>query len=130
MQFAVALFATQSFMPLYLKSDNDNFLDQETDRVSVTLIVLFMALQLFVIKRQQTHGARWFVPKRFRINRFAHDYYKTVSSSVLARAKLCKDPTAQSGNDDDVTCVICMNFVHYDVDEHGGLIRTDLPAST
>lgn len=51
MQFGVALFATQSFMPLYLKTDTDNFLDQETDRVAVMFIVLFMALQLFIIKR-------------------------------------------------------------------------------
>ena len=51
MQFAVSLLATQSFMPLYLKTFNDNFLDMETDRVAVMWIILFMALQLFVMKR-------------------------------------------------------------------------------
>lgn len=52
MQFACALIAMQSFMPLYLKIDPSNFLDQETDPYAATCIILFMALQLFVIKRQ------------------------------------------------------------------------------
>ena len=115
----------QSFMPLYLKMDSSNFLDLETDNVSAMLIILFMSIQLFIIRRQQTHGPRWFVPKRFRRNRNAHEYIHTVPQNVLKRAKTVKDPTLQTNNDDDVTCVICMNYVHFDVDENGGLIRTD-----
>ena len=125
LQFAASLFATQCFMPLYLKIDKDNFLDQETDLLAATLLLLFMALQLFVIKRQQTHGPRWFIPKRLRMDPRAYDYDRTVASSVLARAKKVKDPTAPSSHEDDVTCVICMNYIHFAVDEHGGLIRTD-----
>jgi len=88
-------------------------------------IILFMALQLFIIKRQQTHGPRWFVPKRFRVNPFAHNYYRQVPASVLRRAKTTKDPTAPSSFEDDVSCVICMNYIHYEVDEFGGLVRKD-----
>lgn len=51
MQFACALCAMQSFMPLYLKIDSGNFLDQEADAYAATCIMLFMALQLFIIKR-------------------------------------------------------------------------------
>ena len=48
-----------------------------------------------------------------------------MPASVLARARLATDPSEQSNNDEDITCVICMSYVHYDVDENGGLIRTD-----
>ena len=116
-------------MPLYLKMDSTNFLDQETDNVSSMFIILFMALQLIVMKFQQTHGPRWFVPKSLRRNRNAHEYYHSVPSDVLKRAKNCKDPTAQTNHEDDVTCVICMNYLHFDVDENGGLIRTDSHAN-
>ena len=88
-------------------------------------IISFMVLQLFIMKRQQTHGPRWFVPKRFRRNPFAHEYYRAVPASALRRAKECRDPTAPSSHEDDVTCVICMNYIHFEVDEHGGLIRKD-----
>ena len=42
-QFAVALFAMQSFMPLYLKMDSGNFLDQEPDTLQGMLIICFMS---------------------------------------------------------------------------------------
>ena len=71
------------------------------------------------------HGARWFIPKRFRQDPFAHNYYHDTPVSVLRRAKLSKDPTAQSSNEEDISCVICMNYTHYEVDEHGGLIQTN-----
>jgi len=51
MKFGVALFATQSFMPLYLKLYEGNFLDQPPEPTNAYLIMLFMALQLLIIKR-------------------------------------------------------------------------------
>jgi len=48
-----------------------------------------------------------------------------VAASVLQRAKQVTDPMAISNNEEDVACVICMNYVHYEVDEHGGLVRRD-----
>ena len=44
---------------------------------------------------------------------------------MLARAKLASDPVAISEHEDDISCVICMNYVHYEVDENGSLIRRD-----
>ena len=43
----------------------------------------------------------------------------------LARAKLISDPLDDSGFEDAMTCVICMNYIHYKVDESGGLVRRD-----
>ena len=40
-QFTVALCAMQAFMPLYLKMDPSNFLDQETD-IRAGLCILFV----------------------------------------------------------------------------------------
>ena len=115
----------QTFMPLYLKMNTENFLDQETDLVAAMLVIAFMALQLITMKLQQTYSPRWFIPKRFRRNLNAHEYYQVVPASVLRRAQTNKDPAAPSSNEDDITCVICMSYVHYDVDENGGLIRKD-----
>ena len=44
---------------------------------------------------------------------------------MLARAKLATDPLAISEHEDDISCVICMNYVHYEVDENGSLMRRD-----
>ena len=52
MQLAGLLSALQLYMPLYIKIDSDNFLDQETDPIGAMLIILFVALQLFIIRRQ------------------------------------------------------------------------------
>lgn len=51
-----------------------------------------------------------------RLNANEHDYFQDTPASVLKRAKYCKDPTAISGQEDDITCVICMNYVHFEVD--------------
>jgi len=83
-----------------------------------------MAAQLFVMKRQQSNGPRWFIPKRFRRNPLAYNYYHNVPASVLARVKRGdKDAACE----DDETCVICMNYIHFDVDESGGIISLDGP---
>ena len=52
MQLACSLTATQVFMPLYIMIDTENFLNQETDYVSAMFVILFLALQLFIIRRQ------------------------------------------------------------------------------
>ena len=59
----------------------------------------------------------------------AHEYYHATPACVLRRAKQNKDPTAPSNHEDDVTCVICMNFTHLEVDEHGGLIQINALSS-
>ena len=46
-----------------------------------------------------------------------------MPDSVLRRAKQVADPTATSSHEDDITCVICMNYIHYWVNEHGSLVR-------
>mmetsp|Transcript_10885 Transcript_10885/g.14662 ORF Transcript_10885/g.14662 Transcript_10885/m.14662 type:complete len:216 (-) Transcript_10885:719-1366(-) len=116
LRFLVALFSTQSFMPLYLKIDSSNFLDQPSQPFMAMLIISFMVLQLYIIKRQQLVSARWFVPKRFRRNPFAYDYYRKVTQDVYDRARERDDPTAVSTHEGDVTCVICMNYIHHAVD--------------
>lgn len=124
MQFACALLAMQLFTPLYLKMDSGNFLDQETDRVSGMIIIFFLLAQLFILKRQQTNGARWFIPKRFRRSPLAHNYYHNIPASVLRRARLNEKDAPPT--DEEVMCVICMNYCHFEVDDSGGLFRTDV----
>lgn len=86
-QFAIALFALQSFLPLYLKLYPGNFLDQETNMVFAALLILFMAAQLFVMSRQQTHGGRWFVPEKYRRDANQYNYYHAVPESILRKAR-------------------------------------------
>lgn len=50
MQFALALLTMQMFMPLYLMTDSDNFLDHKTDTMSAMALMCYMGLQLFIIK--------------------------------------------------------------------------------
>ena len=101
-QFAAALLAMQLFMPLYLMMDDKNFLDNKTNVTAGFCIIVYVALQLLIMKRQQTHGPRWFVPKAIRRNPFAHNYYRQVPASVIRRAKKQKDPTLPSRHEDDL----------------------------
>ena len=123
MQFASALFTVQSFTPLYMKMDSQNFVDHETDRVAGMIIILFMALQLAIIKSQQTYGPRWFIPKRFRRNPYSYDYFHTVPERVLARAR----SNSKEASEDDEMCVICMNYIHFEVDGDGALVNLNAP---
>ena len=112
-------------MPLFLKFNEDNYIDAPSDPGIAICMILLMALQLIVVHFQQRWGARWFVPRRYRINPQAYDYCRSVPESVLERAKTVSDPLEPSNFDDDITCSICMNYIHYQVDEDGGLIRRD-----
>ena len=125
MYFCFLLFASHSFMPLFLKFYEDNYIDAPSDPGIAVCMILLIALQLVVIHLQQRWGARWFVPRRYRIDPQAFDYYRSVPESVLERAKTATDPFEPSNFVDDITCSICMNYIHYKVDEDGGLIRKD-----
>ena len=48
-----------------------------------------------------------------------------MPESVLERAKTALHPLEPSNFDDDITCSICMNYIHFHVDEDGGLTRKD-----
>jgi len=53
----------------------------------------------------------------------AHNYYHNVPASVLRRARL-NDKDAPP-IDDEVICVICMNYCHFEVDESGIVLGAD-----
>ena len=71
----MALLALQSFLPLYLKMCYGNFLNNKIDIAGGCVMILVMAVQVVVIRLQQTMGPRWFVPEQFRRNPFAFQYY-------------------------------------------------------
>ena len=75
MSLVFALSTLQMFTPMYLKFNDENFLDREPSRTSGFLIILVIALQAFVIRMQQIKGPRWFVPEKYRIDPLAFNYY-------------------------------------------------------
>ena len=49
LQMAISLSAVQSFLPLYVKVIDGNFLDQEADPLGAFFILAFLGLQVFVL---------------------------------------------------------------------------------
>lgn len=56
-----------------------------------------------------------------RRNPNAYDYYRKITSQYVA--------DEESGKIEELICVICMNPVRYDVDEHGSVINEAVPAA-
>lgn len=118
MQLAFAFMALQSFLPLYLKFCRGNFLDHPTNIWTGIGMLCLMLLQLLVMRLQQTIGPRWFVPKRWRMGPNEHNYFLDVPCP--------KQNTLdeESGNNsEEMICVICMNDIRFEVNDHGGLIE-------
>jgi len=64
------------------------------------------------------------VPRKYRRNPNAFDYIQTVPAETLRKANSRVQADLENdGNDETMICVICMNPVHLDVDEHGGVIK-------
>ena len=55
------------------------------------------------------------MPESMRRNPNAYDYYRKITSQYVA--------DEESGKIEELICVICMNPVRYDVDEHGSVIN-------
>ena len=118
LHYCVSMSASLTYIPLYQRLVKDNFFDFETDFSMAAITIVLMLPQFLIMWRQKTHGARWFAPERYRKNPDAYDYYRDVEDvyhpNVLDQV---------SGHEDFITCAICMNYIHEDVDESGGRIR-------
>lgn len=66
---------------------------------------------------QRKWGPRWFVPESMRRNPNAYDYYRKMTNQHF------KDE--ESGQVEEMICVICMNAVRFDVDESGSLLNEE-----
>lgn len=82
---------------------------------------------MVVMHLQQRWHPRWFVPKRFRRNRNQFNYYQDVVPLTKLKKKKGSDALETSEDTESQVieenmCVICMNSIHYEVDEHGNLV--------
>ena len=76
-------------------------------------MLLLIVFQIIMLKSQQEFGARWFVPNRFRKDPNAYDYNRKLDSNVIQQE--------ESGQVEEMVCVICMVPVRHDVDIFGGV---------
>ena len=76
-------------------------------------MLLLIVFQIIMLKSQQEFGARWFVPTRFRKDPNAYDYNRKLDSNVIQQE--------ESGQVEEMVCVICMVPVRHDVDIFGGV---------
>jgi hypothetical protein len=112
-KLACSFMALQSFLPLYLKMHTNNFLDHKPDFLCGYVMLLIMGLQVFVMRKQQTWGPRWFVPRAWRLNPEAHNYFLEVPQK-RSRDSLVEDENGGQPveyDEDEMICVICMNSV-------------------
>lgn len=80
-------------------------------------MILLMLVQLVVMYLQQKLGPRWFVPKKWRLGPNEHNYFVDVPHR---RHSLTDE---ESGAQEEMTCVICMNDIRHEVDAFGGVIE-------
>ena len=70
--------ASLSNIPLYYRLVEDNVFDFQTDYGMAAITIVLMIPQFIMLRRQKTHGARWFAPERYRNNPDAYEYYRDV----------------------------------------------------
>ena len=110
--------ASLSYIPLYYRLVEDNLFDFQTDYSMAAITIVLMLPQFIMLWRQKTHGARWFAPERFRKNLYAYDYYRDVDDIYFPNTF-----DQVISQEDLITCAICMNHIHENVDESGSRIR-------
>lgn len=93
-RFLLGVSAIRLFFPLYAFGCPRNFFEFQTNFVVVFGLIVFVGLQVFILRGQNRWGTRFFIPKRFQ-----PDYYEYHRTFQI-------DP------DDDEKCAICMdNFI-------------------
>ena len=89
-------------MPLYALACPSNWLNLPTQPAAAAALVLWIGAQAAVLCAQCRFGARWFVPQRWRPQRYS--YARPATAAERAAAANEEDAEAAAATD----CVICM----------------------
>jgi len=88
-------------------------LELPNDYPCAILMLLLSVSQIVVLKSQKEFGPRWFVPRKFRRDPNAYEYNRDLDSDTIQQE--------ESGQVEEMVCVICMVPVRHDVDMFGGV---------
>lgn len=69
--------------------------------ITGSLMIIFMAVQVFLLYTQKKWGPRWFVPESWRRNKNAYNYMRKLTAEIIS--------AEESGQKDEEICVICMH---------------------
>ena len=91
-------------LPLYVYGCPQNFLRTKPDLGLCAALVGWVGLQAGLLLSQHYCGPRWFVPRRWRPQKY--NYHRPVPAAVLAAAAAALD--MEGGPSGGIDCVICM----------------------
>lgn len=101
--------AARLALPLYVYGCPRNFLRVKPAPGLCWGLLAWVGFQVAVLLSQHAFGSRWFVPRRWRPQKY--EYHRPVPASVLEAAGLGYPEEGQAGG---VDCVICMGTVEAD----------------
>lgn len=85
--FVYLLTLSHIFLPAYIHGCPSNMFDREPDYLFVLGYLLYQFVQINILLSQKVRNPRFFVPKKWRLNRNAYNYFQRMP-------KLAPDPTA------------------------------------
>lgn len=88
------------FLPIYLKAYDGNAFELRPSYLKVSIIVLFVLIQMVILLMQKRFGAKFLVPKCWKT--LPYDYYR---KSINVDDHISQNPT----------CVICLESLKEDV---------------
>jgi len=106
--YVIAATLCHSFLPLYIKGCPYNLLDKEPNYPVALFIAAYMAGQVLLIYYQQKKGARFFVPREWRRDPNAYNYFRHFE---LREEEINDEETNTSHEEVAIghkECVICM----------------------
>jgi len=109
--FVTVLSGVHVFFPLYLRGCPKNLFDAPTSYLAVSILTTLVALQAILVLQQQKRNPRFFVPKRWRRNFNAYNYFHEFP----------REPTSTTDNEkaeiqgEDEDCIICMTSLRMEM---------------
>ncbi|CDW79697.1 ring-finger-containing ubiquitin ligase [Stylonychia lemnae] len=124
MPYVLIMTLNHIFMPFYQRACPQNLFDREPTYRLSAVFILYVLGQIAIVFLQQKIGPRFFIPKRFRINRNAFNYFHKIIDKP-------ENPTPQDVErleiNEQEECVICMNQIIFEVDNTNGLGISAIP---
>eukprot|EP00347_Sterkiella_histriomuscorum_P023553 403334199 len=116
--------AVHSILPIYLNGCPYNLFEADPNYYLVLAYVGYMGLQIYILKQQQIRNPRFFVPKEWRRDPGAYNYYaKFPRTSGESSQNSVSDQERLEINGGEEECVICMNPLRFEIDKDNNQLQ-------
>lgn len=108
--YLIWLSLSRLVFPIYIKGFDNNFFNLRPSYFKVSLLILIILIEMVILILQKSLGPRIIIPKKFRKQNQAFDYYK---DKVNIEKHISHNPI----------CVICLENLENDIDDNLNKIK-------